>query len=648
MKKSPQDIAQEMLLTGMVEETSFDDLLCILRAADDSYYNKDGESFISDEEYDTLRRFAQGLDPNHSYFLGVGSEVRGGKVKLPHPMGSLDQIYEGEIADWIGNWSLQDNFMVLTDKLDGTSAQILYDEDGNLQIAFSRGDGIRGADITRHIRNFESVPKNVGKKMAVRGEVIIKKDNWEQVKSIATTKAKTPYKNLRNCTAGLMNSETINHQLYSLVDFVAYEIIGDQHSKQEMLADLQKFGFSVPYYDTMYRGQYLTDSVLATYLEHRRKKTIYEIDGLVVDVDDSLKRHQMNPTRETLNPAFSIKYKVADASNVAIATVEGVEWNVSKSGYLKPRVRINPVDLVGVTITYATGFNAKFIKDNMIGPGAKIQICRAGDVIPFIQKVIEGTEAQMPEVDWIWNETEVDAILVDHETHEEVIIQQALEFFRTIEAPYLKEGNIRKMFEEHNYNSFEMAVTSMLNYGEGHWMYNIGQNGLKIHNGLREIKNGISLYKLMGATPFFGRGVGVRKFKKLLKDLQVKSVDELPLLNKAQIIAVEGFEDKTATKIVAGMDDYITFMNGINDLTVNWEMDNMSGELEGKKFCFTGFRSKELQAQIEAAGGEVSSSVSRKTSYVVSKTPDKITGKVKKAVELDIPIIGIEDLEQMI
>lgn len=389
MNKSPKILAQEVFLFNTLEDTSFDDLLLILKAADHEYYNSDSQSFITDEQYDTLRRYAHELNPTHAYFLGVGSEVRGGKVKLPYKMGSLDQVYEGEITDWVGEWNLQDLFVVLTDKLDGISCLLIYNEEGDLQISYSRGNGIRGADTFRHIRHFKSVPKNVGKKMAVRGEVIFKKNNWEQVKNIATTKAGKPYKNLRNCIAGLMNSEAIDNRLYSFIDFVAYEIVGDTHSKVEMLADLQKAGFNVPHYDTMFRGKHLTDDVLATYLEHRREQSIYEIDGIVIDVNDAHKRSQMNPTRETLNPAYSVKYKVADASNQAIATVKEVEWNISKNGYLKPRVRIEPVDLVGVTITHATGFNAKFIRDNMIGPGAKVKITRSGDVIPFIVDVVE-------------------------------------------------------------------------------------------------------------------------------------------------------------------------------------------------------------------------------------------------------------------
>lgn len=641
-KPTPQPLAH-------LEELSFDELLSILMAADDMYYSQDGESSITDEQYDILRQYAHGLNPNHTYFLGVGSAVRGGKVKLPFVMGGLDQIYKGEIEKWIDKWNLQEQFLIATDKLDGKSALLIYNENGDFQIAFSRGDGINGADITRIIRHLPSIPKNISRSMVIRGEIIIKKSNWEQVRSIAKTKGGTPYKNPRNCVAGLMNSKTINDQLYPLIDFIAYEIIGYSDSKTNMLWELEDAGFVIPHYDSLGLGKELTDMLLTDFLTKCREVSEYEIDGIVLDVNDAVKRSQIKPTRDTLNPAYAVKYKVADESNQANTTVREVQWNVSKDGFLKPTVCIAPVELLGVTIQHATGFNAKFIHDNHVGPGARVSITRSGDVTPFIQSVVEGTKAQMPdECEWIWNETEVDVVLVDHHEYEEVIIQQVLAYCQSINAPMLKEGNIRTMFRLHNYESFTHAVLFMSNYVEDHWFSCIGANGRKIYNGLRKIYSGIPLYVLMGATPFFGRGVGVRKFKKLLKDLKVRSVNELPCLNKAQIVSVEGFEDKTATKIVTGMDDFLYFMQRINGLRVLVEVGNTDGVMKDQKVVFTGFRNKELQSLVESEDGTMQSGVSSKTTIVVAKNPNDNSGKLKKAREKGIHIMGIEEFKELL
>jgi NAD-dependent DNA ligase len=365
------------------EDADFNELISALEAADDHYHNT-GEPIVEDNEYDVAKRFAENSNPAHVYFTGVGSTVRGGKIKLPYQMGSLDQVEVGEIADWVRNWNLKDERVVVTDKLDGTSAMIVYNDLGELQIAYSRGNGIEGADITRHISRIPSVPRKVAiPGLVVRAEVIISTENFKTVQSIQPSRSGSPYKNPRNAVAGIMNAKTNNRDVYQYIDVIAYEMVKGAGtnigSKQDHLENLEYEGFMVAPFGVM-MGTALTDENLTDYLNSRRHLTRYEIDGLVLDVDSKSKRDEMNPTRSTLNPAYAVKYKVASADNIKNVRVIEVEWNVSKHGYYKPRVRIEPTELMGVTIQHATGFNAKFIADNSIGKGAVITITRSGDV----------------------------------------------------------------------------------------------------------------------------------------------------------------------------------------------------------------------------------------------------------------------------
>jgi len=174
--------------------------------------------------------------------------------------------------------------------------------------------------------------------------------------------------------------------VYTAIDTVAYEIVGSKMAKVDQLEQLAKWGFKVAEY-SIGQADYWNDDRLTKLLNDRRAVTEYEIDGIVIDIDAAATRARL--ATDELNPEYAVKFKVADSSNLAVATVRQVEWNVSKDGYYKPRVQIHPVDLVGVTISNLTGFNAKFIKDNGIGPGAKIEITRAGDVIPQILRCIE-------------------------------------------------------------------------------------------------------------------------------------------------------------------------------------------------------------------------------------------------------------------
>ena len=112
--KTPAEIGREMFLLNTYEDYGFVVILSVLVASDELYYNDD-EAFLEDNEYDALRLYAERLNPAHVYFTGVGSAVRGGKVKLPFEMGSLDQVEIGSITDWVGNWSLQEEGVIITD-----------------------------------------------------------------------------------------------------------------------------------------------------------------------------------------------------------------------------------------------------------------------------------------------------------------------------------------------------------------------------------------------------------------------------------------------------------------------------------------------------------------------------------------------------
>jgi len=645
MKHKLIKLGKEIVMLGTYEDYTADEIIDVLKIAD-QYYDNDEQSFLEDNEYDALRRYVERLEPNHQYFTRVGSEVRGGKVKLPYEMGSLDQVYEGEIADWVEKHSLQDETIVITNKLDGISAMIIYDIEGKLQIGYSRGNGIEGADITRHIKKIPTIPKDgVIPGLVVRGEIIFPIDKFEQIKQFAKSRSGEPYKNRRNAIAGLMNAETNALHVYPAIDFVAHGIVNSNVDKTTQLDQLLNNMFSVVVIATLCKGRQLNDKVLTEYLNKNREVSEYEIDGLVIDVDSAVKRMQMTPTRDTLNPGYAVKYKVADASNQTVADVIEVQWNESKHGYLKPRVRIKPVELVGVTIQHATGFNAKFIYDNGIGPGAKVNITRSGDVIPFIQSVVKSVAPEMPTCEWEWNETGVDAIA--ETAGKDRLINQLIDFFSTLEVSHLKEGNIRTMCHENTLTNFSHAVLSMIHYNEQHWFNCLGVNGKKIYDRLHEKLTNIPLYKLMGASPFFGRGVGVRKFKKLQQSLGANKIFSA---NINEIIAVEGFDKKTAVKILYGMPKFLDFLSKIGEQFISFTDDDTDtgGCMVNQKVVFTGFRDKQLSVLVEAEGGTMQSGVSGKTTILVIAKVDSNSTKAKKARELGVRVLSIDQFKQML
>lgn len=625
---------------GSFDQHSTEDLFELLIAADDAYAND--QPILPDENYDALYRYVETSDPGNNYFYGVGSQVRGGKVKLPFKMGSLTQAYEGDTAKWIDQFKMSKSQIVITEKLDGCSTLLVYGQDGKLQIAYSRGDGIEGADITRHVSKIKNVPKQVNAGMVVRAEIIFAKADWEAVKTQIKRSGGAFYKNARNSVAGLMNASESDPTAYKYLSVVAYEVIASKTDKTTQLEALGRYGFTTPVYVAA-EGSKLTDDMLTKLLNTMRNNSEYEIDGIVLDVDSWKQRELMNPTTDTLNPAYARKFKVADASNLAVATVVEVQWNISKNGYLKPRVKIEPTELVGVTVQHATGFNAKFIKDNGIGKGAQIRITRSGDVIPFIVGVVKAVTPDMPTEDAVWTKSGVDLVLENANANATVQLEQLIDFAAKVGIDHIGEGNMKAI-----YDAGYTTVTDFVKMQSNDLGLAIGSSimGKKIQASKLEKTTKAPWYIIAGAHPAFGRGVGVRKMKKLYDAF---AGDISKLKSVATIAAVDGFDHKTASKIGAG---YETFMEFVEDcgsaLSFAKYEAPKGGDLSGQTFLFTGFRDKGLEKQIEDKGGKISSSVSSKLTYLVAVDPNETSGKLTKARELGTKIITRDQLIEVL
>jgi DNA ligase (NAD+) len=639
-----KQLVKEMFVLGSYEDFDIAKILEVLTAADELYFN-DEESFLDDSQYDALKMYAQRLAPADVYFTGVGSAVRGGKIDLPFKMGSLNQVYQGDYVKWVAKNAIADDQVVISDKLDGASVMLVYGVDGKLQIAYSRGDGIQGADITRHATKIHNVPQQIknktGKAVTIRAENIISPAAFAKVNTGKFARGGRIYKNPRNMVSGLMNSSENHPEVYKAIDTVTYEIVGSTLSKVLQLDQLELWGFKVVRYSLHKAGE-MNDDKLTALLNTRRGNSEYELDGVVIDISNDRVRARL--ATDELNPEYAVKFKVADASNNAIATVKGVEWNLSKDGYYKPRVQIHPVDLVGVTIQNLTGFNAKFIRDSGIGPGAKIQITRSGDVIPFILGVVEPVVPQMPDDDTaVWTDTGVDLIVADASKNATVLFERLNDFFASVDVPHLGDGNLMKMFEM-GFDTPEKIIE--LTQQDISSLVGSSAIGKKIHVGIKTKLTDIPLYVLMGSHHAFGRGVGVRKMKKLYEAFEG---DMSRCKHVNDIVAVDGFDVKTATKIANGYGPFLDFMNAIKPyFTLAKYEAKKQGTLTGKVFVFTGFRSKELEDKIVNAGGTMGSGVSSKTTYLVTAEPNSTSGKAVKARDLGITVIGQAELEAML
>lgn len=627
---------------------SFEEIIDLLKVCDDAYFN-DVSSPLTDRAYDILKRKAFSMDPSDEYFIKVGSDVRGGKIKLPYTMGSLNQVYEGEVSKWVEKYSLADRSIVVTDKLDGVSCMLVYNN-GNLSIAYSRGNGFEGADISRHIRKIPSVPTQLVdvEYLVVRAEVILNEQTFED-------KYSEKYENSRNMTSGAMNRKETDQNILNDLEVICYEIVAgtidgetaiERLPKCDTLGILRKLGFKVVN-SYITRGSTLSDKWLSSKLEDARSKSPYVLDGLVLTINDHANVNNQSSS-SSINPEHSIKYKVLSADDVVETVVKEVHWEVSKSGYLKPRVEIYPVSLFGTTVKFATGFNAAFIRNNGVGKGARISITKSGMVIPFIVSVIESTTPDLPKPEdfgaWEYNETGIEAVLLDKES-DAVVFKQVLDFFETFKIDLLKEATLQTIWDSLPSKKYDDAICDICDYTESEWVKYIGANGSKIYKSLVQRLQSATLETFLGASRYMGVGFGVRKGKALLSGTD-NPLTTIWSISEAEIVAKDGFDTKTAQSVLNGLKPTKALLERLMAAgALNIIEEKKTMELNTLNVVMTGFRDAELQYQIESKGGKVSSGVSKKTTHLLALDPNSGSGKAEKAKELGVKVMTPEQFK---
>lgn len=387
--------------------------------------------------------------------------------------------------------------------------------------------------------------------------------------------------------------------------------------------------------------------MLIEYFNERRQKSNYEMDGIVV-MDNNRAYDVVEG-----NPKYGFAFKTITKDQFTIAEVIDVEWDVSRYNYLKPRIRIKPVQLVGVTITYATAHNAKFIYDNKIGEGSKIKIVRSGDVIPKIMEVLTPAtdgKPKMPDIPYVWNETEVD-ILIKRQTKESssiITIKQIVNTMKTLDVKYIDEGLVKKLVDE-GYDSF----IKILKADKEKISDIIGSKMTdKIYANLENALKNTQLHILMASSNKFGRGIGIKKLHvitKMYPNIMIKKWTTSELKNKIE--KLEGFQEKTTNKFVEGFPKFQKFFEKINKY-VNIEylrepdLKETGNLFTNKKVVMTGFRSNEISDFIEKNGGTITGSVSKNTSLVVCLDKSESSTKLTTAKKLGISIITKEEFEE--
>lgn len=353
-------------------------------------YYTDGTSDVSDAEFDDMVTNLKVVDPKNPLITAVGHGYDVGKdttygQKKPHKyslVGSLDKVH---------NWkelssNLKGRKVVYSLKLDGISC-VLYYVNGRLDCALTRGDGKTGIDVTDKVLviapNVELFyVDDVPFTGAVRGELLMSYDNFKKY-----SKDNTDAKNPRNTTAGLINRKDTSEQDLLLISLVVYTVLASNVyfcSYEDVLDVLKEFHETVPYDCCPYFIGNQFDSLISKANRMFKRECDYPSDGIVI-ASNKIDAKDFPDKEVKILTWDSQAYKFPAESKKT--TVQEVEWNLSKTGYMIPRVKFDKIQLSGTDVQYATAFNAKYVKDNEITSGAFITVTKSGEIIPYIVSV---------------------------------------------------------------------------------------------------------------------------------------------------------------------------------------------------------------------------------------------------------------------
>jgi DNA ligase (NAD+) len=644
---------------------------------------------ISDAEYDARMRELRALEAQHPELVTpdspsqrVGGKPKEGFAKVLHsrPMLSLDNVNsEQELADWerrvrtaVGNAEMS---FVCELKMDGVSLALQYEAGpagtALLRSALTRGDGETGEDVTSNVRTIRSVPLSVSKdrlhraklpqSFEVRGEVILPDEAFLKMNRERVEQGQAPAANARNAAAGTIRTLEPNIVAQRRLDFYAYFALEKGESafaeQWTALEALSSAGFRV----NRHRKPFHTLEELLAFVawaEGQREALGYEIDGVVIKVNQTALQRRLGYTGRA--PRWAVAYKFTARSG--ITEVEDIAVQVGRTGKLTPVALLRPVLIGGTTVSRATLHNADEIERLGLKIGDSVLVERGGDVIPKIVAVVD--DPQHPRGDRIF------AFPADCPVcGSEVVRDEGEADYRCVNADCparLKESVLhfasRKLMNIEGLGDalvVQLLERQMLTSVAG--IYSLTEERLlelerigkkTAQSLLAEIENSkkLPLNRVLFA-------LGIRFVGERTAQLLAESFGSMDALMAASIEELEAV-DEVGPRVAQAIQEFFAEERNRElveklrqaGLTFTAEKKRKSSQLDGLTFVLTGTMAdltrEEAKARIEAAGGRVSGSVSKKTSYLVAG--EEAGSKLEKAKELKVPVIEQAQLLEML
>lgn len=611
-----------------------------IEEANEAYYN--GESTMTDAEFDALLDRLREIDPNHSLLKKVGAKITNSvwpKVEHKIPMGSQIKVNtKEELEKWMA--SIDESVLFFSEKMDGISIELIYD-DGILVQAITRGDGFIGEDITPNVKMMD-VPQTIKQKgrLAVRGEIILPLSVWAE---------HFPNdKNSRNTGAGIARRKHNNSDC-SLLSVYAFDILDLRNvfkfdTKWEKFSLLLDLGFKTPKFLVTDSPEIIMDSYRNTF----RELVDYEIDGIIFAVNNLEKAEKLGFVDNRPKSERAYKFE----SKTATSKLLEVTWQVGRTGVITPVAEIEPVDVGGITVSRVTIDNYDQVKVLGLKLGSSLTIKRANDVIPDIVTSTGGDkDIELPKSCPACSaDTTFDGVKLwcTNDNCPAVIIKRLEHFLDVIDVKGMGEkilvGLVDLGIVKHIPDLYDITPDDIAK---------IQGQGVKLG---KKVVDQIQSRRSLDVVTFF-KALGIKGVSRtftevIVEEVKPKSIDDLRSLTEDSLIKINRIGDHVAHCFVNGLIDNKELIDTLmQKVEVIFEQPAVQvaidGPLTGKSFCFTGFRSKELEEIIVHKGGTILSGVSKKLTHLVCKDPDSASSKVKKAKDLGVKVISVEELKDL-
>ena len=641
-------------------------------------YYDDDDPEISDFEYDMLMVELRNLEKEYPEFITkdsltqkVGGTVKEGFEKVQHevPLQSLQDIFDFDelraFDERMKKSALEYNKelkYVVETKIDGLSVALQY-ENGIFVKGATRGNGQVGEDITENLKTIKNIPQKLKEpiNITVRGEVFIGKSEFEKMNEERQENEETLFANARNAAAGSLRQLDSKITASRPLDIYIFNVQKcesiDFKSHYESLRYLEKIGFNVNPVKVLCNN---VDEAIAQInkIGDDRDSLTFGIDGAVIKVDDLELRELVGTTYKV--PKWAIAYKYPPEKKETI--LKDIVCNVGRTGAITPMAILEPVKVAGSTISKTTLHNEDFIKEKDLRIGDTVVIQKAGDVIPEIVEAIKGKrtgnekEFSMPSVCPVCGAL---AIREEGESARRCIgIECPAKLYRSIlhfasrEAMDIKglgDAIIEELLNRKLINNIADLYDLKLED-----VKTLKKDGTKFAQNLIDSINQSKqndLDRLINALGI--RHIGTKTAKQLAK--KFKTMDNLENASLESFIDVDDMGEIMAKSIFEFFSQPQTkdLLQRLKQANVNMslkENELIDDRFSNKTFVITGKLDKysrdEVEEIIEKHGGKASSSVSKKTDYVLAG--EDAGSKLTKAEGLGIKIISEEEFEEMI